>query len=251
MRAWIECRSRRRRPLGLPPFRALGLRLDDVDDKPLLGPRSRPVQRRFFFDTVFGALRPRCAARATATSRLLPTGCPPCARAPLDAAFSGVGAARSLGHRAARARPSHRALRLRPPALPGSALRRAPGRSLARLIAARWRRIAAVGYTCVEARSGVVSSTARARARWCSTACSAYLAIVNGSSPGCSRTTPRKPHLSGAPARGSEIAWHGRVWTSSRWRAGVRTITSGDRRRRWLHLALTHEGARQRTSWWR
>ena len=48
-----------------------------------------------------------------------------------------------------------------------------------------------------------------------------------------------------------EIAWNGRVWTSSRWRAGLRPIRSGDRRRRWLHIALTHEGARQRTSWWR
>ena len=40
-----------------------------------------------------------------------------------------------------------------------------------------------------------------------------------------------------------EIAWNGRVWTAPRWRAGLRPIRSGDRRRDWIHIALTRAGA--------
>ena len=47
-----------------------------------------------------------------------------------------------------------------------------------------------------------------------------------------------------------EIAWHRRVWTSARWRGGLRTIHHGDRRRRWIHIALTWAGARLQTSYW-
>jgi hypothetical protein len=48
-----------------------------------------------------------------------------------------------------------------------------------------------------------------------------------------------------------EIAWNGRVWTSSRREEGLRTIHHGDRRRRWVHIALTWAGARMQTSYWR
>jgi hypothetical protein len=47
-----------------------------------------------------------------------------------------------------------------------------------------------------------------------------------------------------------EVAWNGRVWTSSRWKEGLRAIQHGDRRTDWVHIALTWAGARVQTSYW-
>ena len=233
----------------------------DVDDNRSSAAVAPGTCVRFFYDS--GFRRPatglRCAHQHDLTIAL-PEGVSSmraCTRwtHSLCRGVSGASGRRSLG--APLGRPIERFDYDRPGAYPGSCTGSAlPGTlALARMIAARWRSGSLrLGYTCVEARSGVVDVHGEGRALdWRLRARSPHdLAIGNGIVTWLLADDRRGNRHARARRLGvQEIAWNGRVWTSSRWRAGMRAIRSGDRRRRWLHLALTHEGARQRTSWWR
>jgi hypothetical protein len=133
-------------------------------------------------------------------------------------------------------------------ALPGT-------QRLAELIVSRWRTGSLrLGYSCVQSRPGVVDVHGEGRALdWALDTGSAHdLAIGNavvawllsGDRSGNRYARARRMGI-------QEIAWNGRVWTSSRWEDGLRTIHHGDRRRRWVHIALTSAGARMQTSYWR
>jgi len=233
----------------------------DVDDNRSSAAVAPGTCVRFFYDS--GFRRPatglRCAHQHDLTIAL-PEGVSSmraCTRwtHSLCRGVSGASGRRSLG--APLGRPIERFDYDRPGAYPGSCTGAAlPGTlALSRMIAARWRSGSLrLGYTCVEARSGVVDVHGEGRALdWRLRARSPHdLAIGNGIVTWLLADDRRGNRHARARRLGvQEIAWNGRVWTSSRWRAGMRAIRSGDRRRRWLHLALTHEGARQRTSWWR
>jgi hypothetical protein len=131
-----------------------------------------------------------------------------------------------------------------------------PGtRALAALIAARWKTGGVrLGYQCVEGRPGRVDLHGEGRALdwWLNARNPHDLAIGNNIVAWLLADDRRGNRHARARRLGvQEIAWNGRFWSAARWRAGMRPIRSGDRRRRWLHIALTHEGARQRTSYWR
>ena len=126
---------------------------------------------------------------------------------------------------------------------------------LAKLIEARWQTGSVrLGYSCVESRPGVVDVHGEGRALdWgLDSAVTSELAVgdalvawlLSDDSAGNRYAQARRMGL-------QEVAWNGRVWTSSRWQEGLRAISSGDRRRQWVHIAFTHAGARVQTSYWR
>jgi hypothetical protein len=233
----------------------------DVDDNRSSAAVAPGTCVRFFYDT--GFRRPatglRCARQHELTMAL-PDGVSSmraCTRwtHSLCRGRSGASGRRRLG--APLGRPIERFDYDRPGAYPGSCTGAAlPGTlALARLIAARWHSGSLrLGYACVEASPGIVDVHGEGRALdWRLRARSPHdLAIGNGIVTWLLADDRRGNRHARARRLGvQEIAWNGRVWTSSRWRAGLRPIRRGDRRRRWLHIALTREGARQRTSYWR
>jgi hypothetical protein len=125
---------------------------------------------------------------------------------------------------------------------------------LAKLIAARWQ-VGSVrlGYSCVQSRPGVVDVHGEGRALdWALDSGSPRdLAIGNAivgwlledDSKGNRYVRARRMGL-------QEVAWNGRIWTSSRWGEGLRPIRHGDRRHSWIHIAFSWAGARVQTSYW-
>lgn len=234
----------------------------DVDDNRSSVAVAPGTCVRFFFGSGFSrAATPLLCAHQHDRSLALPDGissmraCTRWTHSLCRGAGGRRGARRRFG--APLARPIERFDYDRPGAYPGSCTGAAlPGTiALAHLIAARWRSGSLrLGYTCVEARSGVVDVHGEGRALdWRLNARAPHdLAIGNAIVAWLLADDRRGNRHARARRLGvQEIAWNGGVWTSSRWHAGMRAITSGDRRRRWLHIALTHEGARQRTSYWR
>ncbi len=125
---------------------------------------------------------------------------------------------------------------------------------LADLISARWQTGSVrLGYSCVQSSPGVLDVHGEGRALdWALTAGSARdLAIGDAIVAWILADDPSGTRYSRARRMGvQEVAWNGRVWTSSRWREGLRTIAEGDRRTAWIHIALTRAGARLQTSYW-
>lgn len=126
---------------------------------------------------------------------------------------------------------------------------------LAKLIEARWQTGSVrLGYSCVQSRPGVTDFHGEGRALdWAlDSAVPSQLAVgdalvawlLAGDSAGNRYAQARRMGL-------QEVAWNGRVWTSSRWRDGMRAISSDrEQRRQWVHIAFTQAGARVQTSYW-
>ncbi len=125
---------------------------------------------------------------------------------------------------------------------------------LSKLIAERWRSGSVrLGYSCVESRPGVVDIHGEGRALdWALDAASPHdLAIGNAIVAWLLADNPSGTRYARARRMGlQEVAWNGRVWTSSRWREGLRSIQQGDLRRGWVHVGFTWAGARVQTSYW-
>ena len=128
-------------------------------------------------------------------------------------------------------------------------------RALADLIARRWRTGSLrLGYSCVEAGHGRADIHAEGRALdWRLDAGSAHDRAIGDAIVRWLLADDRSGNRHARARRMGvqEIAWNGRVWTAPRWRAGLRPIRSGHRRRDWIHIALTRAGAARATSWWR
>ena len=131
-----------------------------------------------------------------------------------------------------------------------------PGtRALARVIERRWYSGSLrLDYACVQLRPGVVDVHGEGRALdW---ALDSRLPHDRAIGDALVRWLLADDRHGNRHARArrmgvQEIAWNGRIWTSKRWSAGLRPIRGTQKRRRWVHIALTHEGARGRTSFWR
>ena len=125
---------------------------------------------------------------------------------------------------------------------------------LADVISSRWQSGSVrLGYSCVQSSPGVVDVHGEGRALdWRLDASSAHdLAIGNAIVAWLLADDPKGTRYERARRMGlQEVAWNGRVWTSSRWREGLRAIQQGDRRTGWVHIALTWAGARLQTSYW-
>jgi hypothetical protein len=125
---------------------------------------------------------------------------------------------------------------------------------LARLIEERWHSGSVrLGYTCVQKRPGVTDVHGEGRALdWALDAASAHDLAIGNAIVGWVLADDRNGNRYARARRMGvqEIAWNGRIWTSSRWKEGLRPIRRGDRRRNWVHIAFTWAGARVRTSYW-
>ncbi len=145
----------------------------------------------------------------------------------------------------------------RPGAYPEACTGRAlPGiRLLAQLIRERWRTGSTrLGYACVESGGGTVDVHGEGRAiDWALNARSPHDRAIGNAIVGWLLADDRfgNRHARARRMGVQEIAWNGRRWIAPRWQAGMRPIRSGDRRRRWIHIALTRSGARMQTSYWR
>ena len=125
---------------------------------------------------------------------------------------------------------------------------------LAKLIEQRWHSGSVrLGYACVQKRPGVVDVHGEGRALdWALDADSAHDLAIGNAVVDWMLADDRSGHRYARARRMGiqEIAWNGRVWTSSRWKEGLRAIQHGDRRTDWVHIALTWAGARVQTSYW-
>jgi hypothetical protein len=126
---------------------------------------------------------------------------------------------------------------------------------LAKLIEERWRSGSVrLGHSCVQKRPGVVDVHGEGRALdWALDAGSPNDLAIGDAIVAWVLADDRNGHRYARARRMGvqEVAWNGRIWTSSRWKEGLRTIQHGDRRRNWIHIAFTWAGARVQTSYWK